>query len=172
MLPRLLKHLYTGGMIIAAASLCCICLLIVGQIVGRWFGIAIPSAEDFTGFLLVSTLFYGLAYSFRHNSHIRVLFIIDKMSTHRVKAEFLSLTVLLVLVGYLTYSLTLYTYETYTFNEVSTGYIPVPLWIPQSSMVLGSALFFVAIAEDWVNSLRSIKPSYIIAQEQGEQSTE
>lgn len=169
---RLLNLLYAAGMIVAAASLCLICLLIVAQIVGRWFGMIIPSAEDFTGFLLVSTLFYGLAYSFRHNSHIRVLFVIDRAKKHRLKVEFLSLSVLLALVGYLTYSLALFTYETYVFHEVSTGYIPVPLWIPQTSMVAGSALFLLAVAEDWLRCIRSAKPSYMIAQEQGEHSTE
>ncbi len=169
---RLLDKLYAAGMVIAAASMCLICLLIVAQIVGRWFGVIIPSAEDFTGYLLVSCLFYGLAYSFRHNAHIRVLLVLDQFNKHRLKAEFFSLSVLLALTAYFTYALALFTVETYQFHEVSTGMVPVPLWIPQTSMVLGMALFCLAVLEDWIACLRSTKPSYVVAQEHGEQSAE
>lgn len=172
MFRRLLHKLYAAGMVLAATGMSLICALIVAQIIGRWFGFIIPSAEDFTGYLLVASLFYGLAYSFRNNSHIRVILLLDRLKKHRLKAELFSLTLLLGLTAYLTYSLALFTLETYQFNEVSTGMVPVPLWIPQSSMVFGMALFCLAVFEDWITCVGSIKPSYVVAQEHGEQSVE
>lgn len=172
MLQRLLNTLYAAGMVIAATSLSLICLLIVAQIVGRWFGVIIPSAEDFTGYLLVSSLFYGLAYSFRNNSHIRVILLLHQVKQHRLKAEFFSLSVLLALTAYFTYAFVVFTLETYDFEEVSTGMVPVPLWIPQTSIVFGMALFCLAVFEDWIACIRRIKPSYLIAEEHGEQSIE
>ncbi|MEI8632394.1 TRAP transporter small permease subunit [Vibrio sp. PP-XX7] len=40
--------------------------------VGRWFGVIIPSSDDFAGFLLAASSFLGLAYTFRAGGHIRV----------------------------------------------------------------------------------------------------
>jgi len=172
MLQRLLNTLYAVGTVIAATSMSLICLLIVAQIVGRWFGVIIPSAEDFTGYLLVSSLFYGLAYSFRNNSHIRVILLLDRVKQHRLKAEFFSLTVLLALTAYFTYAFAIFTLETYDFEEVSTGMVAVPLWIPQTSMVFGMGLFCLAVFEDWIICLRRTKPSYLVAEEHGAHSSE
>jgi len=44
--------------------------------------------------------------------------------------------------------------ESYRFNEVSQGLIPVPMWIVQVPMVLGSVLLAVAFAERLVRVLR------------------
>ena len=40
-----------------------------------------------------------------------------------------------------------YVAESWTYNDVSQGIVAVPLWIPQSAMVLGSVLFALAFAE-------------------------
>ena len=47
-------------------------LLILAQIVARFMGVVIPSSEDFAGWLLSATLFFGLAYTFNAGGHIRV----------------------------------------------------------------------------------------------------
>jgi TRAP-type C4-dicarboxylate transport system permease small subunit len=39
-------------------------------------------------------------------------------------------------------------------GEVTSGLVPVPLWIPQVGMALGVTLFTVAIVEDLINALR------------------
>lgn len=168
MLNRLLNGLFKLGLVLAATSLTMIGVLILAQIVGRWFGIIVPSAEDFTGYLLVSVLFYGLAYSFRHNSHIRVVLLLDRLGRHRRYAEVFGLTLMLGLSAYLTIAFARFVLETHAFGDVSTGMVAVPLWIPQSSMVFGMALFCLAILEDWLRSLRGQTPSYVSAEAQGE----
>lgn len=168
MLNRLLNGLYVAGLVVAATCLASICLLILAQIVGRWFGVIVPSAEDFTAYLLVSVLFYGLAYSFRHNSHIRVVLLLDRLGRHRRYAELTSLTLLLGLTAYLTVALARFVLETYAFGDVSTGMVAIPLWIPQSSMVIGMALFCLAVLEDWLRCLAGRSPSYVLAEATGE----
>ena len=168
MLQRLLDSLYRVGIVIAAASMGSICLLILAQIVGRWFGIIVPSAEDFSGYLLCASLFYALAYSYRHNTHIRVVFVLGKLPLgQRRWLERLNLTLLLALVVFCTYALARYCYETYQFHDVSTGFVAIPLWLPQSSMVIGMALLSLAVLQDWLASLAGRTPSYLTAEQQG-----
>ena len=171
MLQKILNSLFGAGMVIAATSMVGICLIILAQIIGRWFGIIVPSAEDFSGYLLAASLFYALAYSYRHNSHIRVVFLLGRLKPNgRLWIERANLTLLLMLVGYCLYALARYCFESYQFNDVSTGFIPVPLWIPQSSMVIGMALFFIAILDDWLGCLFGREPSFLQAENRGEGS--
>lgn len=168
---KILDTLYKAGLVIAATSMSGICLLILAQIVGRWFGIIVPSAEDFSGYLLCASLFYALAYSYRHNAHIRVVFLMGKLNkNNRLWLERFNLTLLLCLLAYCTYALARYCYETYVFNDVSTGFVAIPLWIPQSSMVVGLALFFLAVLQDWIGCLFGKTPAYVLAEQQGEGS--
>ena len=171
MLQKSLDALYKTGIVIAAVSMSGICLLILAQIVGRWFGLIVPSSEDFSGYLLAASLFYALAYSYRHNSHIRVIFLLGRLNTgKRLWIERLNLTLLLVLISYCTYAMAAFCLETYEFHDVSTGFIAVPLWIPQSSMVIGMALFFLAVLQDWLGILFGREPSFLNAENNGEGS--
>jgi len=54
LMRRLLDRLYLGAGALAGLCLVMMALLILGQIVGRWFGVVIPSTEDFSGFLLAA----------------------------------------------------------------------------------------------------------------------
>ncbi|MGD9846566.1 MAG: hypothetical protein AB7U47_14400, partial [Variibacter sp.] len=54
--------------------------------------------------------------------------------------------------------------DSYTFNDVSTGMVPIPLWIPQLTMPLGAALFVVALLHEFVLVLRGEEPGYVTAE--------
>ena len=77
----LLDKLYTGAGIIAGSCIVLITLMILAQIVGRWFGVIIPSTEDFSGYLLSAASFLALAYTFRQGGHIRVTLLIHLLSS-------------------------------------------------------------------------------------------
>jgi hypothetical protein len=40
------------------------------------------------------------------------------------------------------------------------GYLPIPLWIPQSSMSLGMLIFNIALVDELIRVLRGAKPCY------------
>ena len=69
---RLLDRLYLAGGVIAGICLVLMALLILAQIVARWFGVIVPSTEDFSGFLLAAASFLALAYTLRSGGHISV----------------------------------------------------------------------------------------------------
>ncbi len=60
--------------------------------------------------------------------------------------------------------------DSYEFGDVSTGMMPVPLWIPQVSMALGAILFEVAVTEELIRVARGAHPRYENAE--GEAFTE
>ena len=51
-------------------------------------------------------------------------------------------------------------WESYIFEEVSHGYIPVPIWIPQVPVALGMIALNIAILDDLVAVIRKRTPSY------------
>jgi TRAP-type C4-dicarboxylate transport system permease small subunit len=50
--------------------------------------------------------------------------------------------------------------ESLRFNDLSSGMIAVPLWIPQASMVAGTAILATALLDDLVAVLTGRPPSY------------
>ena len=67
----------------------------------------------------------------------------------------------LALILYAAWSTTLLVIESYEFEEVSQGYIPVPLWIPQVPMALGLVILAIALLDELVMLLRGETPHYL-----------
>ncbi len=160
-----LRPLYTLGGYAAAACLCAICAMIALQVIGRLLdkllttlgndslSLAIPGLSELSGFLLVGASFLGLAYTFVHGGHIRVTLVTGQLPPKvRVFVELWCLTVALALCGYLGWYTGVLVQDSVAFGEVSYGMVPVPLWIPQSAMLLGITLFALALAEAWLST--------------------
>ncbi|MEA1081140.1 TRAP transporter small permease [Marinobacter qingdaonensis] len=147
---------YAAGFCIAL-----IMVIILMQIVGRIFGFIVPSAEDVSGYALAASTFFGLAYTFHEGGHIRVTLVIQKWGP---KARFIQeLAVLIFGLGlacYMTFYCWHMVYESYIFEEVSHGYIPIPIWIPQIPVGLGMTALAIALLDDLVAVLRQRTPSY------------
>ncbi len=159
---RFLDKLYLISGYLAGAFLALMALLILTQIVARWFGVIIPSTEDFSGFLLAATSFMALAYTLRSGDLIRVnLFIGHLKGPVRTVIEASVLLVALLLVSYAAWYMILLAVESYQFEEVSQGYIPVPLWVPQIPMALGMLMLGIALLDELVLLLRGDVPHYL-----------
>jgi TRAP-type C4-dicarboxylate transport system permease small subunit len=63
------------------------------------------------------------------------------------------------------WAVTRFVYDSYAFKEVAQGLIRVPIWMPQLSLVIGIAIFFVAVVDELLTVLRKEKPSYQRAEE-------
>ena len=159
---------YTGAGFIVA-----ICALVFAQVVlnaidritkiltGSAIGLTIPSYSDFTGFFLAAASFLALAYAFREGAHIRVTLVIQNTSGWLRKAiEVFCVSLALAVALYFCWFLALLTYESYSYNDLSSGIIAVPIWIPQFSMVVGLAVLSIALIDDLVALLRGENPSY------------
>lgn len=160
-----LRPLYTWGGYAAAVCLCAICAMIAFQVIGRLLdklltavgtgglNLAIPGLAEISGFLLVGASFLGLAYTFVHGGHIRVTLVTGQLPPKvRVFVELWCLTIALGLCGYLAWYTGVLMLDSIEFNEVSYGMVPIPLWIPQSAMLLGILLLALALIEAWITT--------------------
>lgn len=163
---RSLDGLYSAGGILAAVALFGIFALILLQVIancidfasrlltGTAIGLAVPSYTDFSGFLLVGASFLALAATFRAGGHIRVSLILQALPSY---VRRITNVVCALLAGGLTLYMSWYCWElvmdSIEFGDVSSGLIPVPLWIPQSVMALGVSVLGVAVCDSLLAGL-------------------
>jgi len=161
MIAKVLDRLFTWSGYLAGVFLVAIAVLVVAQIAARWFNQQIPSADEFAGYCLAASSFLGLAYSFRSGSHIRVTLLTDRL-TSKVQRVVLLLVLAfaVVMVAIWAMNSIALVYESWAFNEVSTGILKYPIWIPQLSMGIGVTLFCLAIIEDLVNVMLGKEPNF------------
>ncbi len=163
---KLLDSIYAGAGLLAGFCLLVMAMLILAQIVGRWFGLIIPSTEDFSGFLLAAASFLALAYTLRHGGHIRVnLVLVHLKGRIRRIVESIVLLTGLGLALFAAWSVTALVIESWQFGELTQGYIAVPLWIPQTPMAIGLWVLTLAFADELVLLLRGETPSYMAHEE-------
>lgn len=152
---KALHRLYLASGLLSAASLILICTMILAQVVARNMGSTVRDAEEFAAWAMSAAGFFGLPYALHCGSHIRVSAVARFVppSLHHAM-EVLASLIGLCLALYLAWYCSAFVLESYRFNEVSQGLIPVPLWLPQLPMALGSTLLAVAFGERLVCVLR------------------
>lgn len=124
-------------------------------------GLTIPSYAEFTGYFLAASTFLALAYTLRGGGHIRVTLAIGFMPRRlRRMAEALALAVAAIMTGFAAWHMILYVLESWSYGDMSSGMVPVPLWIPQSPLALGLAILTIALVDDLVEILRGRAPSF------------
>ncbi|PMR77477.1 TRAP transporter small permease [Billgrantia endophytica] len=159
--------LYRLGAWGAAACMVVICALIALQVtfrlvdaalvlVGlRRLGLGITGVSELASYLLVGATFLGLAYTFVHHAHIRVTLVISRLpSAIRVWFEVFGLLVALVISLLLGYGLIELVRESLQYRDVSSGFLSIPLWIPQTVLATGVGLLCLALLEALVIALR------------------
>lgn len=157
----LLNKLYLASGYLSGFCIVLITLIIVAQIVGRIFGFIVPSAEDFSGYSLAAATFFGLAYTFREGGHIRVTLVIQQWGKGaRYFQELLVLVLALLLVSFMSFYSIHMVWESYIFEEVSSGYVSIPIWMPQVPVAMGIVMFNIAILDDVIMLLKRKNPSY------------
>ncbi len=149
-----------GGL--AALFLAGICVLVLAQIIGRLMGVAVPSADEFAGYCLSASSFLALGYALRKNHHIRVTLLIDRLPrAYRRTAEGLCVAGGLAVSLFITVNTAEMVYYSVTFGDLTQGLVPIPLWIPQSGMMIGVSVLTLAFVVDAARMLRGLDPTYI-----------
>jgi len=164
---RHLQKLYDYCGALAGGLILCICVLISAQIVLNAFGrfspgtfpSTIPSYANFSGYMLAGATFLALAHTLRSGGHIRVNLITTRMPIRvRFVVEGFTLIVAAALIGYATWFMGNLVLESVHYGDVSTGIVPIPLWIPQSAATFGIGLLLVALVHTFVDLLKAGQP--------------
>jgi TRAP-type C4-dicarboxylate transport system permease small subunit len=166
-LRRALDALYYGAAVLAACFMVGICALMLLQVAGRELGMQLRGADDLTAWFCAASAFLALAHTFKRGELVRVGLWIERLPQRpRWHAELFSLGVAALFVGYMGWAVTTFVYQSLKFHESAQGLIPIPIWIPQSSFVLGTLILLIAILDELLIVLRRRKPTYQIADEE------
>jgi TRAP-type C4-dicarboxylate transport system permease small subunit len=158
---RFLDRLYDGAGILGAFCVFLIFVLMIGGGVGRQLNLRVSGLNDYVAWLCAAAAFLTMAHAFRHGDFVRVTLLLEKVSARtRRLLDIVCLSCAVVAVGYLTYWATSFTYESYEYGEVATGLVPMLVWIPQSTFVIGCWIFLIAVIDELVCVLRGQLPSY------------
>ena len=151
-----------------AAAICLIAmtLLILAQIVARLLGVIIPSSEDFAGWLLSATIFFGLAHTFNTGGHIRVTLLLSKLPEKiRRVFEVFALLIGISIATFIAYYTSYTVYESFDFGDVTDTYLAMPLWFVQLPMAIGSVFLLFACIDSLFVTLSGKTPNYITHEE-------
>jgi TRAP-type C4-dicarboxylate transport system permease small subunit len=166
-LRRFLDRLYLTAAVLAAVALAAICVLMLAQAAGREAGVLIRGAEDIVAWLCAACTFLALGHTFRHGDLVRVGVFLDRLGPRaRWGAELTALGVTAAFTIYMLWAVGGFVYESWQLKEPAQGLLPIPIWIPQTSLVVGIAIFFVAVLDELWTVLHKRKPSYQLMEEQ------
>jgi TRAP-type C4-dicarboxylate transport system permease small subunit len=115
---------------------------------------------------LAAATFLALAHTFRGGGHIRVTLLIHLLPPSWQRMfTFATLIIFTAMVTWGTYYLCHLVWESWHFEELSQGYIAIPMWIPQLPMALGAVIFLISLLDDIVSLVMSRTPSFLNLEE-------
>lgn len=164
---RSLGRLYDAAGFLAALFILGIFVLMIGATALRQAGVATAGVDDLVSWMTAAAAFLGMAHTFRNGDLVRMTLVTDRFAGRPRRAiELAALFAGLMCTGYAAAWVIVSVYGSWRYEEMSTGLLAVPLWIPQLSFALGALLLFVALLDEFVHVLRGGKPSYVEAVEE------
>ena len=161
MLRKTLDGLYLLAGYAAGVFLIAIFVLMMVLSAGRPLGINLPAGDDFAAWCMAATAFLGLAHTFRNGEMIRVGLLIDLFDGRTRRAiEIASLVTGCGFIGFFAWHAVVMNYQTYVFNDMAQGVVPVPLWIPQLGYSGGLVILLIAFVDELVHVLGGNDPRY------------
>ena len=155
-LDKNLYKLYKFSGYIAAVFLIFVAVFILIGISSRIFGFYIRGLAEYSGYCMASASFFALAYTFVEDGHIRITLFLERLSGLKKKVvEIWCLGVASFFSGYLAFYFVKMLIISYKFQERSEGADEILIWIPQTSVALGSTIFFICVAHQLI--LRFLK---------------
>jgi TRAP-type C4-dicarboxylate transport system permease small subunit len=147
-LRRALNELYDAAGYLAAlfmmGTLACV-LLGIGSRLSSWF---VPGTDAYAGYCMAAAGFLALAHTFSRGEHIRVTLILEHVGAKaRRGLELWSLAAGSALASLFAYYSARLAFQSWDFNDISTGNDATPLWIPQLSMAAGSLVLAIAFVD-------------------------
>ena len=105
---------------------------------------------------MAASSFFALSYTFVNGGHIRITLFLEKSTGFKKKfLEVWSLVVTTIFAGYMSYYFIKMLKISYEFEERSEGADEILIWIPQTSLALGSLIFFICILHHLFKALKN-----------------
>ena len=153
-IDNFLKNIYRFSGYIAALFLILVATFILIGIASRIFGFYIRGLAEYSGYCMAASSFFALAYTFVEGGHIRITLFLEKVSG--VKKQVLEIWCLIIASfysGYVAFYFIKMLKISYEFQERSEGADEILIWIPQTSVAIGSLIFFVCVFHQFILAL-------------------
>ncbi len=141
-----LKKIYKFSGYVAAFFLILVAIFILIGIASRIFGFYVRGLAEYSGYCMAASSFFALSYTFVENGHIRITLFLEKISgKKKIYLENWCLIIASFFSGYLAFYFIKMLIISYKFQERSEGADEILIWIPQTSVAIGSSIFFICI---------------------------
>ena len=139
----------------AATFLILVAVFILIGILSRIFGFYVRGLAEYSGYCMAASSFFALAYTFIEGGHIRITLFLEKLSGIKKKLiEIWCLIIASFFSGYLSFYFIKMLIISYKFQERSEGADEILIWIPQTSVAIGSTIFFISVFHVFILTLR------------------
>ena len=153
-----LKYIYKISGLIAAIFLILVAVFILTGICSRIFAIYIRGLAEYSGYSMAASSFFALAYTFYNKAHIRITLFLEKFENKKRRfAEIWCLLVASFFSGFMAYYFIKMVIISIKFKERSEGADEILIWIPQTSLAIGSLIFFICVFHHLVFSILNKK---------------
>jgi TRAP-type C4-dicarboxylate transport system permease small subunit len=121
----------------------------------RLLGFSTGATTELSGYLMAIGMSWGLAGTLLERGHVRIDVLLQKMPLGwRVLFHLLSLTAMLVSIGFFIWGATSLALDSYTFGSTDLTTMRTPLVLPQGLWAAGFVLFGLAAVALMVRGLR------------------
>jgi len=164
MIKTLLKGIDTCsklGAYLSALSMLVIVALIVVEIICRsLFGVSTMVSDEFSGYLMVTTVMAGLGYTLETNSHIRITILLVKLSPRLQRfMDLLAGCFAVVLTLFICYHAVLMVYDSYSYDMRADSISETLIYLPQLVVPLGLAGLILQLFGLLLRRYRSCSPT-------------
>ena len=154
-LDKSLNKLYKASGYIAAFFLIFVAVFIVIGISSRIFGFYVRGLAEYSGYCMASASFFALAYTFVEGGHIRITLFLENLSgNNKWLMEIWCLGITSFFSGYLSFYFIKMLIISYKFQERSEGADEILIWIPQTSVAIGSTIFFISVLHQLILNIK------------------
>jgi TRAP-type C4-dicarboxylate transport system permease small subunit len=151
---RSLDALYDAAGYLAALFLVGTLAMVLLGIAGRILHFHVPGTDAYAGYCMAAAGFLALAHTFKRGEHIRVTLILDHVGAKaRRGLELWALGAATLLSALFAVYSTRLAFQSWQFNDISTGNDATPLWLPQLSMTAGTIVLLIAFVDEFVLEL-------------------
>ena len=154
-LDKNLNKLYKFSGYVAAIFLILVAVFILIGVSSRIFGFYIRGLAEYSGYCMASASFFALAYTFIEGGHIRITLFLEKLSGNKKRiAEIWCLSIASLFSGYLAFYFIKMLIISFKFQERSEGADEILIWIPQTSVAIGSTIFFISVFHQFILNIK------------------
>ena len=147
----LLDRLYNAAAYLAAFFLVGTLAMVALGVAGRLLDWYIAGTDSYAGYCMAASGFLALAHTLKRGEHIRVSLLLEHSGSRlRHALELWSLAAATVLAAAFAWYSVRLTFQSWQFNDISTGNDATPLWIPQLAMALGTSVLLIAFVDELV----------------------